>query len=120
MHCQPAFHNTDTQVGKEIHEKFAMPRARGDRGGLRVAGVATYPLDVLDAPDQRTIRSATPATLSSGSFAAGSVGPKARAACWFAERGGRFAAIGSIDGTQALLRGDAGTRVALNTVVHTS
>ena len=25
MHCLPAFHNTDTEVGKEIHEKFGMP-----------------------------------------------------------------------------------------------
>jgi ornithine carbamoyltransferase len=25
MHCLPAFHNTETQVGKEIHEKFGMP-----------------------------------------------------------------------------------------------
>jgi ornithine carbamoyltransferase len=24
MHCLPAFHNTDTQVGKEIKEKFGM------------------------------------------------------------------------------------------------
>ena len=24
MHCLPAFHNTDTQVGKEIEEKFGM------------------------------------------------------------------------------------------------
>jgi len=24
MHCLPAFHNTDTQVGKEIYEKFGM------------------------------------------------------------------------------------------------
>src|SRR5215212_7366618 len=24
MHCLPAFHNTETQVGKEIHEKFGM------------------------------------------------------------------------------------------------
>ena len=24
MHCLPAFHNTDTQVGKEIFEKFGM------------------------------------------------------------------------------------------------
>ena len=29
-------------------------------------------------------------------FAAGSMGPKVRAACWFAERTGGFAAIGSI------------------------
>jgi ornithine carbamoyltransferase len=25
MHCLPAFHNTDTQVGKEIYDKFGMP-----------------------------------------------------------------------------------------------
>jgi ornithine carbamoyltransferase len=25
MHCLPAFHNTDTQVGKEIYQKFGMP-----------------------------------------------------------------------------------------------
>src|SRR5262249_4938751 len=24
MHCLPAFHNTDTEVGKEIFEKFGM------------------------------------------------------------------------------------------------
>jgi carbamate kinase len=45
-----------------------------------------------------------------------SMGPKVRAACWFAERTGGFAAIGSIHDTQALLRGDAGTRVALDAV----
>ena len=39
MHCLPAFHNADTQVGKEIDEKFGIDRAGGDRGGLRVAGV---------------------------------------------------------------------------------
>lgn len=65
-------------------------------------------------PDQRAIRSATPAMLSAADFAAGSMGPKVRAACWFAERTGRFAAIGSIDDTQALLSGEAGTRVALD------
>ena len=24
MHCLPAFHNTDTQVGKEIYEKYGL------------------------------------------------------------------------------------------------
>jgi carbamate kinase len=67
-----------------------------------------------NTPQQRAIRNATPAELSAGEFAAGSMGPKVRAACWFAERTGGFAAIGSIDHTQALLRGDAGTRVAMD------
>ena len=57
--------------------------------------------------------SATPEELGAAEFAAGSMGPKVRAACWFAERTGGFAAIGSIHDTQALLRGEAGTRVAL-------
>jgi carbamate kinase len=70
-------------------------------------------------PQQRAIRSATPDELSSIDFAAGSMGPKVRAACWFAERTGGFAAIGSIDDTQALVRGEAGTRVALETAVRT-
>ena len=67
---------------------------------------------------QQAIRSATPAELGASEFAAGSMGPKVRAACWFAERSGGFAAIGSIHDTQALLRGEAGTRVALD-AVHT-
>jgi carbamate kinase len=70
-------------------------------------------------PDQRPIRSATPQELEGARFAAGSMGPKVRAARWFAERTGGYAAIGSIHDTQALLRGEAGTRVAVETPVHT-
>jgi carbamate kinase len=71
-------------------------------------------------PEQRAIRTATPETLAAAEFAEGSMAPKVRAACWFAERTGGFAAIGAIDDTQALLRGEAGTRVALDAAgVHT-
>jgi carbamate kinase len=71
-------------------------------------------------PEQRPIRSATPGELAASEFAAGSMGPKVRAACWFAERTGNFAAIGSITDTQALLRGEAGTRVAVEAAVPTT
>ena len=54
-------------------------------------------------PEQRAIRRATPEALAD-EFAAGSMGPKVRAACTFAEEGG-LAAIGSITDTPALLRG---------------
>ena len=47
------------------------------------------------------------------------MGPKVRAACWFAEQSGGVAAIGSIQDTQALVRGEAGTRVAVETAVRT-
>ena len=65
-------------------------------------------------------RSATrrPRSSKRREFAAGSMGPKVRAACWFAEQTGGFAAIGSIDDTQALLRGEAGTRIASQTAVQ--
>jgi carbamate kinase len=62
-------------------------------------------------PDQRAIRRASPDALSQTEFAAGSMGPKVRAACQFAEETGGVAAIGSISHTPALLRGEAGTIV---------
>jgi carbamate kinase len=62
-------------------------------------------------PEQRAIRRATPEALAATEFAAGSMGPKVRAACSFVEETGRLAAIGSIEDTPALLRGEAGTIV---------
>jgi carbamate kinase len=63
-------------------------------------------------PEQEAIRTASPAALSSAEFAAGSMGPKVRAACEFVERTGRIAAIGSIADAAALVRGEAGTVVS--------
>jgi carbamate kinase len=62
-------------------------------------------------PQQSAIRLATPADLMRAQFAEGSMGPKVKAACQFAEGSGGFAAIGSIDDAPALLAGTAGTRV---------
>jgi carbamate kinase len=66
-------------------------------------------------PDQHAIRRASPRELAELDFAEGSMGPKVRAACMFAERTGGIAAIGSINDTAALLRGDAGTTITLDT-----
>jgi carbamate kinase len=65
-------------------------------------------------PEQRAIRRATPEALGKSEFAEGSMGPKVKAACTFVERTGRTAAIGSITETQALLRGETGTTVAMD------
>jgi carbamate kinase len=65
-------------------------------------------------PDQRAIRRASPSALADSEFAAGSMGPKVKAACAFVEQTGGIAAIGSIEDTPALLRGEAGTVVALD------
>ena len=63
-------------------------------------------------PKQSAIRRASPAALAQTEFAAGSMGPKVRAACSFVEQTGGLAAIGSIEDTPALLRGEAGTLVS--------
>lgn len=65
-------------------------------------------------PEQRAIRRATPDALAKSEFAEGSMGPKVKAASTFVVQTGRIAAIGSITETQALLRGEAGTTVALD------
>jgi carbamate kinase len=70
--------------------------------------------DGWGTPEQRAIRRATPKALAGSEFAAGSMGPKVRAACAFVERTGGIAAIGSITDTPALLSGDAGTIVTLD------
>jgi carbamate kinase len=62
-------------------------------------------------PHQRAIRRATPEALAETEFAAGSMGPKVRAACSFTAETGGLAAIGSISDTAALLRAEAGTIV---------
>jgi carbamate kinase len=62
-------------------------------------------------PRRRAIRRATPEALAETEFAAGSMGPKVRAACSFVSETGGLAAIGSISDTAALLRGEAGTIV---------
>jgi carbamate kinase len=62
-------------------------------------------------PRQAAIRRAAPEDLKKSQFAEGSMGPKVKAACQFVERGGEFAAIGSIDDAPALLAGTAGTTV---------
>jgi carbamate kinase len=62
-------------------------------------------------PEQRAIRRASPEALAGSEFAAGSMGPKVKAACWFVEQTDGLAVIGSIADTPALLRGDEGTVV---------
>jgi carbamate kinase len=67
--------------------------------------------DEWGKPEQRAIRRATPEALDDAEFAAGSMGPKVKAACSFVAETGGLAVIGSIVDTPALLRGEAGTVV---------
>jgi carbamate kinase len=61
--------------------------------------------------DEREIHCATPMSLYSQSFAAGSMGPKVDAACRFVARTGRRAAIGAIADAPKLIDGRRGTLI---------
>lgn len=69
--------------------------------------------DGWGTPGARAIRDATPEAIRAHALPAGSMGPKAEAAAWFAERTGHAAFIGSLDDADAILRGASGTRIAL-------
>ena len=62
-------------------------------------------------PGQRALGDVTPQALAAMDFAAGSMGPKVRAACDFVNRTGALAGIGALDDASAILARRAGTRV---------
>jgi carbamate kinase len=66
-------------------------------------------------PDQQRIARATPAELEAMDLPAGSMGPKVSAAAEFATATGKRAAIGSLDGIDALVDGSGGTQVVAAT-----
>lgn len=61
--------------------------------------------------NQKTIAQAHPDELEGLGFAAGSMGPKVQAACQFARKTGKVAVIGSLSDIEAIVHGEAGTRV---------
>jgi carbamate kinase len=62
-------------------------------------------------PEQRKLDQVTPAELDGHDFAAGSMGPKVKAAIRFVERTGMRAAIGGLEQIEAIVAGTAGTQV---------
>ena len=69
--------------------------------------------DGFGTPQARPLRRVTPAELRSRHFPAGSMGPKIEAVCRFVEATGKMAAIGQLGDAEALLRGEAGTVIAV-------
>lgn len=65
-------------------------------------------------PSQAAIRRASPASLASLTFAAGSMGPKVEAACRFAMATGKKAAIGALADLWKIIAGDAGTTISVD------
>jgi carbamate kinase len=63
-------------------------------------------------PTQKAIACAHPDELEKLGFAAGSMGPKVQAACEFARNTGKEAVIGSLADIEAIVHGQAGTRIS--------
>ncbi|MCE8007783.1 carbamate kinase [Aestuariivita sp.] len=63
---------------------------------------------------QRGIRSATPEALAQHQFAAGSMGPKVAAACQFAQKTGKTAAIGALADLADIVAGKKGTTIRVD------
>ena len=63
-------------------------------------------------PTAKAFRRANPSAIREFPFPAGSMGPKVEAACQFAEKTGKRAAIGALKDLSAILRGEAGTTVS--------
>jgi carbamate kinase len=96
-------------IDKDLASALLAKDLRADALAIVTDVDAVY--DEWGTPEQRAIRRATPEALGASEFAAGSMGPKVKAACSFVEETGGFAVIGSIADTPALLRGEAGTVV---------
>jgi carbamate kinase len=62
-------------------------------------------------PDAKAVFQAHPSAVSSNQFPAGSMGPKVAAACQFAEKTGKVAAIGALADIAAIVRGEKGTLI---------
>ncbi|MGY2137003.1 carbamate kinase [Pseudomonas reactans] len=63
-------------------------------------------------PTQKAIGQAHPDEMEKLGFAAGSMGPKVQAACEFARQTGKTAVIGSLSDIEAIVQGNAGTRIS--------
>jgi carbamate kinase len=96
-------------IDKDLASALLARDLRADALAIVTDVDAVY--DEWGKPEQRAIRRATPEALADAEFAAGSMGPKVKAACSFVEETGGVAVIGSIADTPALLRGEAGTVV---------
>eukprot|EP01091_Cochliopodium_minus_P007612 TRINITY_DN174_c0_g1_i1.p1 TRINITY_DN174_c0_g1~~TRINITY_DN174_c0_g1_i1.p1 ORF type:complete len:681 (-),score=219.17 TRINITY_DN174_c0_g1_i1:53-2095(-) len=68
-------------------------------------------LDWKDPQKRRAVKNITPEELSQYSFADGTMGPKVFAAAEFVRKGGKWAAIGSLEKLTEIMEGTSGTRV---------
>lgn len=65
-----------------------------------------------NTPEARALKNITYNDLKNENFASGSMLPKVISACWFAEKTGKNAAIGSLKDLEKIVRGEKGTVIS--------
>jgi carbamate kinase len=102
-------HGVEAVIDKDMSAALLALELQAD-ALLLLTDVEAIQLD-YGTPSARPLHKATPADLAALDLPAGSMGPKAEAACRFVEGGGRIAAIASLENARAALDGNAGTTV---------
>lgn len=103
-------HGVEAVIDKDLASELLARDLDADLYIMATDADAVY-LD-WGTPEARSIKLASPAAIGEHEFAAGSMGPKVAAACQFAERTGKAAAIGALADLPAILEGEAGTTIS--------
>jgi carbamate kinase len=107
-----SLHGVEAVVDKDASSALLATELGTDRLLLLTDVPAVY----ADWPAARdAIASASPRALAELAFEAGSMGPKVEAACRFVKQTGGVAHVGALDDAEAILRGEAGTRIEAGT-----
>lgn len=97
-------------IDKDLCSAFLATELEADLLVIATDVDATY-ID-WGKPTQKAVAQAHPDELERLGFAAGSMGPKVQAACEFARNTGKVAVIGSLADIEAIVQGQAGTRIS--------
>jgi carbamate kinase len=106
-----ATHGTEAVVDKDLTAALLAERLQAD--ALLLLTDVPAVMAGWRTASEHPIRQATPADLRALDLPAGSMGPKAEAACRFAEATGQPAYIGALPDAAAILAGEAGTKVTV-------
>ncbi len=94
-------------IDKDLASSFLARELEADMYIMATDTDAVY-LD-WGTPKAKALRQVNYKEINHEDFAAGSMGPKVRAACWFAQKTGKVAAIGALADLERIVKGEAGT-----------
>ncbi len=103
-------HGTEAVIDKDLASELLARDLDADLYIMATDADAVYV--GWGTPDAKAIKRASPDDIREFEFPAGSMGPKVEAACQFAERTGKAAAIGALADLPAIVTGQAGTTVS--------